>query len=65
MYKALKSFSGVLSMSVGDVQDIADVNIAKDLLRAGYIEEIKPAEKAKPATKAATKKPTKARAKKG
>ena len=66
MYKALKSFSGVLSMNVGEVKDIADVNIAKDLLKAGYIEEVKPAEKAKP-TKATTtnKKPTRTRAKKG
>lgn len=45
-YKALVSFSGKVSMSVGEVKNIADVNIAKDLLRAGYIEEIKPAEKA-------------------
>ena len=47
-YKAKVNFSGIkLSMCVGEVKDIADANIAKDLLRAGYIEEIKPAEKAK------------------
>lgn len=47
-YKAKENFSGIkLSMSVGEVLDITDDNIAKDLLRAGYIEEIKPAEKAK------------------
>ena len=46
-YKAIKNFSGVVSMHVGEVKNISDVNIAKDLLRAGYIEEIKPAEKAK------------------
>lgn len=56
MYKAKVNFSGIVSMSVGEVADIADVNIAKDLLRAGYIEEVKPAEKAKPA-KETTKKP--------
>ena len=39
--------TGDLSVD-GVVADIADVNIAKDLLRAGYIEEIKPAEKVKP-----------------
>lgn len=50
MYKAKVNFSGVVSMNVGEVADIADVNIAKDLLRAGYIEEIKPAEKAKAET---------------
>lgn len=65
MYKAKVSFSGVVSMSVGEVSDIADVNIAKDLLKAGYIEEVKPAEKAKPVKDTTNKKPTRARAKKG
>ncbi len=46
-YKALTSFGGKVSMHVGEVKTIADVNIAKDLLSAGYIEEVKPAEKAK------------------
>ena len=64
-YKALVSFSGKVSMSVGEVADLADVTIAKDLLRAGYIEEIKPAEKAKPVKDTTNKKPTKTRAKKG
>ena len=49
-YKAKVSFGGNVSMHVGEIKEIADVNIAKDLLRAGYIEEIKPAEKAKPKT---------------
>jgi len=57
MYKAKVSFSGVVSMNVGEVTDIADVNIAKDLLRAGYVEEIKPAEKAKPVKDTLNKKP--------
>lgn len=77
MYEAIKSFGGAVSMSVGDVRDISDVNIAKDLLRAGYIREIKPAVKgnkvepkaeAKDEPKAepkAEKKPTRAKAKKG
>lgn len=73
MYEALKSFSGAVSMSVGDVRDISDVNIAKDLLRAGYIREIKPAVKGKaeqPKAEAkaepkAEKKPVKGKAKKG
>lgn len=66
MYKAKVNFSGVVSMNVGEVADIADVNIAKDLLKAGYIEEVKPAEKAKPVVKDTTnKKPTRTRAKKG
>ena len=61
MYKAKVSFSGVVSMSLGDVSDIADVNIAKDLLKAGYIEEVKPAEKAKPAKDTPNKKPARAK----
>ena len=48
-YKALVNFGGKVSMHVGEVKTIADVNIAKDLLKAGYITEIKPAEKAKQA----------------
>lgn len=51
VYKALISFSGVVSMSKGDVKEIADNSIAKDLLKAGYIAEAKPAEKAKEAEK--------------
>jgi hypothetical protein len=66
MYKAKVSFSGVVSMNVGEVADVADVNIAKDLLKAGYIEEVKPAEKAKPSKATSNKKPaTRAKAKKG
>ena len=52
MYKAKVNFSGVVSMNVGDIKDIPDVNIAKDLIKAGYIEEVKPAEKVKQPTKA-------------
>lgn len=43
---AKENFSGTkLSMCVGEVADVADDNIVKDLLRAGYIEEINPADK--------------------
>lgn len=45
MFKALVSFSGVISMAEGDIGDI-EPTLAKDLLRAGYIEEIKKPEKA-------------------
>lgn len=38
MYKALKSFVGKVSMVEGEVKEILDKEIAKDLLRAGYIE---------------------------
>lgn len=51
-YKAIKSFSGLVSMRGGEVKDITDTYIANDLLKAGYIEEIKPAEKVKATTKA-------------
>lgn len=39
-YRALVSFAGVVSMSQGEVKDNIDGEIAKDLLRAGYIEEV-------------------------
>ncbi len=41
MYRALLSFTGKISMAMGDVKEIKDTSIAKDLLKAGYIEEIK------------------------
>lgn len=41
MYKALLSFTGLVSMAMGDVKEISDASIAKDLLKAGYIEEVK------------------------
>lgn len=44
IYKALRSFSGNISMAEGDTKDISDPNIVKDLVKAGYIEEVKPAE---------------------
>lgn len=39
-YRALISFAGVVSMTQGDTIEKIDSEIAKDLLRAGYIEEI-------------------------
>jgi len=45
MYKALKTFSGVVSMKRGEVKAIADKAVIADLTRAGYIEKVKPAEK--------------------
>lgn len=41
MYKALVSFSGIVSMAKGEVGEIPDKAVAKDLLDAGYIEEVK------------------------
>ena len=53
-YKALKSFSGVVSMKRGEEKNIEDQEVVKDLLRAGYIEEVggdkpKTAKSSKPA----------------
>lgn len=42
MYRATISFSGLISMRKGDVKEIKDKKIVKDLLKAGYIEEVKP-----------------------
>ena len=36
-YKAIVSFSGKVSMAMGQVRDISDESLANDLLRAGYI----------------------------
>lgn len=41
MYKALKSFSGVISMHEGETREIDDAELVADLLKAGYIEEVK------------------------
>lgn len=54
MYKALKSFCGKVSMKKGEIKPIDDVNIANDLLFAGYIEEIKPVEIKKTVTEVKT-----------
>lgn len=40
MYRALVSFSGVVSMAQGETREIGDENIAKSLLKAGYIEPV-------------------------
>ena len=55
MYRAKVSFSGIVSMAEGEVKNITDDAVAKDLLKAGYIEEVKPAEKVN-TTKAKTNK---------
>lgn len=47
MYKALISFSGLISMTKGQVREIKDKAIIKDLLKAGYIEEVKSTKKKK------------------
>lgn len=41
LVKALTSFGGKISMGVGEVREILDEEIAKDLLRAGHVVETK------------------------
>lgn len=42
MHRAVKSFSGVISMFEGETREIEDAELVADLLKAGYIEEVKP-----------------------
>ena len=51
MFKALISFSGLINMSKDEVKEIKDKEIIKDLLKAGYIEEVKPVKEVKPTKK--------------
>lgn len=51
-YRALISFSGNITMAMGEVREIENKGIANDLLNAGYIEELKK-------TKIKTKEPNK------
>ena len=41
MYKALKSFTGKITMKRGEVKAIEDKTAVADLIRAGFIEEVK------------------------
>lgn len=45
MFKAIKSFSGKISMRKGEVRAITDTDVIADLIQAGYIEEVKPQKK--------------------
>ena len=53
-FRALISFSGVVSMTMDEVGEISDQSIAGDLLKAGYIEPVEAEEK--PKAKKETKK---------
>ncbi len=37
IYRALKSFSGVISMAAGEERELKDQYLIDDLLKAGYI----------------------------
>ena len=41
LVRATLSFTGVISMTRGEVREISDLAVAKDLLKAGYVEEVK------------------------
>lgn len=56
MYKAIKSFSGVVSMRKGETREITNAAVAADLLRAGYVVEIKPERVKDPEPKTETQK---------
>jgi len=47
MYRANVSFTGKIKMAKGEVGEISDQALVKDLLRAGYIAEVKPENKNK------------------
>lgn len=38
LYKAKVSFTGLISMAMGEVRDISDSPVVKDLIKVGYIE---------------------------
>lgn len=70
--KALKSFAGKISMYAGEVKEVTDEAIVKDLLHAGYVEVVKtqeakivekPVEKKEEKPEKSTKKSTKRRKK--
>lgn len=48
LYKALKSFVGLEKMRRGEIKEIKNEAIVKDLLNAGYIEAVKGDKKAEP-----------------
>ena len=62
LLRATKSFSGIVSMGNGEIKDISDKAIVKDLLDAGYVERVedpapvKAAKTEKPAAKKAASK---------
>lgn len=56
LYRALVSFSGSISMAMGEIRELTDKSIVKDLLKAGYIEEYKAMNEPKPEAKKSRKK---------
>lgn len=54
-YKANISFSGKISMIKGEVREIIDQEVAKDLVRAGYVTDLSEKQKATATAKASKK----------
>lgn len=50
-YRALRTFTGRVSMVKGEVREIEDEAIVKDLLRAGYISDLSEKQKAAKSSK--------------
>lgn len=55
LYRATVSFSGIISMRVGEQREISDSSIVNDLLDAGYIIEVKADDAPKKERKGKTK----------
>lgn len=52
-YRALVSFTGVLSMVKGEVRDITNEEVAKDLVKCGYITDLSEKQKTAKGSKSA------------
>ena len=50
-YRALKTFAGTLTMVKGEVREIKDEELAKRLLRAGYIVDLSEKQRAAKSSK--------------
>ena len=50
-YRATKSFTGLVSMVKGEVRELEDEGIVKDLLKSGYIEDLSEKQKAAKSSK--------------
>ena len=56
LVKAKKSFAGLVTMGTGETKEITDDAIVKDLLEAGYVEEVKQTSSKTPASASKKKK---------
>jgi hypothetical protein len=50
-YRATKSFSGLVSMVKGEVRELEDEKIVKDLIKSGLIEDLSEKQKAAKSSK--------------